>query len=84
MGDSYPAYGVPKTALNELTRLVAGALADDGVLVNVVSPGLVATDMGGPHGRPVEEGADTATWLALAPNHGPTGGFFRDRESIPW
>ena len=39
MGDSYPAYGVSKTALNALTRLVAGALADSGVLVNAVSPG---------------------------------------------
>ena len=84
MGDSYPAYGVSKTALNALTRLVAGALADSGVLVNAVSPGLVATDMGGPQGRPVEEGADTATWLALMDDDGPTGGFFRDRESIPW
>ena len=84
MEDHYPAYGVSMTALNALTRLLAGALADDGVLVNAMSPGLVATDMGGPQGRPVNEGADTATWLALMDNDGPTGGFFRDRESIPW
>ena len=84
MGDRYPAYGVSKTALNALTRLLAGALVDDGVLVNAVSPGLVATDMGGAQGRPVEQGADTATWLALMDDDGPTGGFYHDRESIPW
>ena len=83
MVDGHPAYGVSKTALNALTRLSADALKQNQVLVNAVSPGLVATDMGGPKGRPVAEGADTAVWLALLPNGGPTGGFFRDRESIP-
>ena len=84
MVDSHPAYAVSKTSLNALTRLSADALKNDGVLVNAMCPGLVATDMGGPKGRPVEEGADTATWLALLPDDGPTGGCFRDRESIPW
>ena len=41
--------------------------------------------MGGPAAnRSVEEGADTAIWLATMPEGGPTGGFFRDREPIPW
>ena len=31
-----------------------------------------------------EEGADTALWLATLPPDGPGGGFFRDRERIPW
>jgi hypothetical protein len=34
--------------------------------------------------RTVEEGADTPVWLATLPADGPTGGFFRDREPIPW
>lgn len=34
--------------------------------------------------RSVEEGADTAVWLATLPHDGPTGGFFKDREPIPW
>ena len=84
MVDGHPAYGVSKTSLNALTRLSADALGKDGVLVNAMCPGLVATDMGGPKGRPVEEGADTAVWLASLPDDGPTGGFFRDQESIPW
>ncbi len=84
MVDGYPAYGVSKTALNALTRLSADARSANKVLVNAMCPGLVATDMGGPKGRPVEEGADTATWLALLPDDGPTGGYFRNREPIPW
>jgi NAD(P)-dependent dehydrogenase (short-subunit alcohol dehydrogenase family) len=84
MVDGYPAYGVSKAAVNALTRLVADALRSDHVLVNAISPGLVATDMGGAQGRPVEQGADTAVWLALLPDNGPTGGFFHDREPIPW
>ena len=71
-------------ALNALTLLMSDALKDDNVLVNAMCPGLVATDMGGPKGRPVGEGADTAIWLALLSDDGPTGGFFRNRESIPW
>jgi hypothetical protein len=34
--------------------------------------------------RTPEEGADTALWLATLPADGPSGGFFRDHERIPW
>jgi NAD(P)-dependent dehydrogenase (short-subunit alcohol dehydrogenase family) len=55
------------------------------VLVNAVDPGWVRTDMGGKSApRSVEQGADTAVWLATLPESGPTGGFFRDRRGIPW
>jgi NAD(P)-dependent dehydrogenase (short-subunit alcohol dehydrogenase family) len=84
MRDQHPAYGISKTALNALTRMVAGATRDDGMLVNALCPGLVATDMGGPEGRPVKDGADTAVWLAQLPDDGPTGCLFRDREQVPW
>ncbi len=48
-------------------------------------PGWVRTDMGGPDApRPVEQGADTALWLATLLDDGPTGGFFRDRQPMPW
>jgi hypothetical protein len=41
--------------------------------------------MGSPHApRSPEEGADTPIWLATLPADGPTGGFFRDRQPIPW
>ena len=53
MRDGAPAYSVSKAALNALTLMLADALARDGVLVNAVCPGWVATDMGGAGGRPV-------------------------------
>ena len=85
MGGGAPAYRVSKTGLNALTRIFANEEADSGVLVNSVCPGWVRTDMGGSSARvPVEEGADTAVWLATLPDDGPTGGFFRERRPIPW
>ena len=44
-----------------------------------------AADMGGKEApRSVEEGAETPAWLALLPDDGPRGGFFRDKRPIPW
>jgi len=83
MRDSNPAYSVSKAALNALTIMLADALAP-GVLVNAVCPGWVATDMGGPGGRPLTEGAAGIVWAATLPDGGPTGGFFRDGRPIPW
>jgi NAD(P)-dependent dehydrogenase (short-subunit alcohol dehydrogenase family) len=79
-----PAYGISKAALNALTRKLADELRADGVLVNAVCPGWVATDMGGPGGRPVAEGAAGVVWAATLPDSGPTGGFFRDGRPLPW
>jgi NAD(P)-dependent dehydrogenase (short-subunit alcohol dehydrogenase family) len=84
MGGGTPAYQVSKAALNAFTRTLAGELRGDGILVNAVCPGWVATDMGGPAGRPVEEGAASVVWAALLPDDGPTGGFFRDGEPVAW
>jgi NAD(P)-dependent dehydrogenase (short-subunit alcohol dehydrogenase family) len=84
MGGGAPAYQVSKAALNAFTRTLAGELRGDGILVNAVCPGWVATDMGGPGGRPVEEGAASVVWAALLPDDGPTGGFFRDGEPVAW
>jgi NAD(P)-dependent dehydrogenase (short-subunit alcohol dehydrogenase family) len=78
------AYGLAKASLNMLTRVLA-AEAGPAVKVNSMSPGWVATRMGGA-GAPtsVEEGADTAVWLATLPDDGPTDGFFYRRERIAW
>jgi NAD(P)-dependent dehydrogenase (short-subunit alcohol dehydrogenase family) len=85
MGGGSPAYRMSKTALNALTRILAAELARTNVLVNSMCPGWVRTDMGGPGApRSVEQGADTAVWLATLPDGGPTGGFFRDRKQISW
>ncbi|HVS28845.1 MAG TPA: SDR family oxidoreductase [Solirubrobacteraceae bacterium] len=85
MNGGTAAYRVSKTALNALTRILAAELADSGILVNSACPGWVRTDMGSEYARlSVEEGADTPVWLATLPDDGPTGGFFRAREPIPW
>jgi NAD(P)-dependent dehydrogenase (short-subunit alcohol dehydrogenase family) len=84
MGDGHPAYSISKAALNALTLMLAAALRRDRVLVNAVCPGWVATDMGGPGGRPVSDGAAGIVWAATLPDDGPTGGFFRDGRRIDW
>ena len=84
MGGGTPAYGISKVSLNALTRMLAAELAADGILVNAICPGWVATDMGGPGGRPVAEGAAGIVWAANLPDTGPTGGFFRDGRALAW
>ena len=84
MGGGTPAYQVSKAALNALTRTLAGELRGDGILVNAICPGWVATDMGGAGGRPAEDGAASVVWGAVLPDDGPTGGFFRDGRPLAW
>jgi NAD(P)-dependent dehydrogenase (short-subunit alcohol dehydrogenase family) len=89
MGGGTPAYGVSKAALNALTRTLAGDLRRDRILggrilVNAVCPGWVATDMGGPGGRPVAEGAASIMYAVDLPDGGPTSTFTRDGRPVPW
>jgi NAD(P)-dependent dehydrogenase (short-subunit alcohol dehydrogenase family) len=84
MHSGYSAYRISKAGLNALTRMTH-AEAGGRILVNSMCPGWVRTDMGGQAApRSVEQGADTAIWLATLPDDGPSGGFFRDRKPIPW
>ncbi|MFP4519028.1 MAG: SDR family NAD(P)-dependent oxidoreductase [Oceanicaulis sp.] len=78
------AYAISKAALNAVTVQFARALGP-AVLVNACTPGMVMTRMGRPEAeRTPEDGADTPVWLATLPDDGPTGGFFKDRDSIAW
>ncbi|MEM7734383.1 MAG: SDR family NAD(P)-dependent oxidoreductase [Deinococcota bacterium] len=79
-----PAYSLSKLALNGLTLMLASALQQDGILVNAVCPGWIATDMGGPGGGPIEPGGKSVVWAATLEDNGSTGGFFRHGERIPW
>lgn len=77
-------YAVSKAALNAVTVRAAREFTGD-IKVNTLCPGWVKTRMGGENAeRTPAEGADTIVWLATLPADGPTGGYFRDREPIPW
>lgn len=80
-----PAYRMSKSLLNGITVLLAQRLRGENILVNSVCPGWVSTDMGGPQ-APIapQDAAETPVWLATLADDGPTGGFFRDRQPIPW
>ena len=80
-----PAYRLSKTVLNAITVMLAGEMRGTNILVNSACPGWVRTELGGTR-APLspEQGADTPVWLATLPDGGPTGGFFRDRQPIPW
>ena len=82
-----PAYSLSKLSLNAMTIMFANELKGTKILINAMSPGWVRTDMGGSSApRSVEEGADTAVWLATLPDDddGPSGALFRDRKRIDW
>jgi NAD(P)-dependent dehydrogenase (short-subunit alcohol dehydrogenase family) len=85
MSGGRPAYSVSKAALNALTKMLAGELYRDGVLVNAVCPGLVSTDGSrGGGGRSAAQGAASVVWAVTLPNGGPTGTFTRDGRELPW
>ena len=63
----------------------AAETVNDNILINSMCPGWVRTDMGGPEApRSVEQGADTALYLATLPDGSPSGWFYRDRQKIAW
>jgi len=85
MVNDMTAYRLSKIALNGLTLMLADSVRGTNVLVNAGCPGWVRTDMGSPEApRSPDEGAQGIVWLATLPDGGPHGGFFRDRQPIPW
>jgi NAD(P)-dependent dehydrogenase (short-subunit alcohol dehydrogenase family) len=77
-----PGYRISKTALNVITKLLGNELVATNITVNSLCPGRIRTDMNPNGERSVEQGADTAIWLA--DENVETGKFFRDRKEIPW
>jgi NAD(P)-dependent dehydrogenase (short-subunit alcohol dehydrogenase family) len=92
MNGGRPAYSVSKAALNALTRLLAGELYRDGILVNAVCPGWTSDGSQGAGGaaggrgggRSYAQGAASVVWAVTLPNGGPTGTFTRDGRELPW
>jgi NAD(P)-dependent dehydrogenase (short-subunit alcohol dehydrogenase family) len=82
------AYRSSKTALNALTVFYSLELAEAGVKVNALAPGLRATDLNAfasASGGDPAEAASGAVRLALLADDGPTGGFFSwDGTPVPW
>jgi NAD(P)-dependent dehydrogenase (short-subunit alcohol dehydrogenase family) len=86
-----PSYRLSKISLNGLTCLLAKELKQTNILVNSYSPGWMKTDMGGADAPfTVEEGAETALYLATLPDGGSQGGFFAEMRkfgdpiALPW
>ena len=81
----FGAYSASKAAMNAITVGLAISLESEGVRVNAISPGFVATDLNNHRGvLPVEEGGRDAIRLALQEG-GPTGTFTdQDGDTIPW
>jgi NAD(P)-dependent dehydrogenase (short-subunit alcohol dehydrogenase family) len=95
--DVLQAYAQSKACNRLLTWALARRLQGSGVTVNAYAPGFVASTelsrdfpprlkdaYGTRSGRTVEQGADTAVWLASSPAlAGVSGGFFMDRREVP-
>jgi len=78
-------YVTSKTALTALTLQYARDLRPDGIKVNAVCPGYVATDLNGHRGyRSPAEGAAAAVRMATIGADGPTGTFTDDNGPAPW
>jgi NAD(P)-dependent dehydrogenase (short-subunit alcohol dehydrogenase family) len=73
----FPTYQSAKSALNNMSRAMAPELLKEGIYLNVVDPGWVQTDMGGPNALDSKsDGVQAALWLATT-DEPPSGGFFR-------
>jgi len=79
------SYSASKVALCAVTVCFAKELAAQGIKVNAVEPGNVATDLNGNSGvLTAEEGAMSILRIALAEADGPTGKFFGPEGRQPW
>ncbi|CAQ03002.1 SDR family NAD(P)-dependent oxidoreductase [Clavibacter sepedonicus] len=78
-------YVPSKTAVTALTMMYARGLAAEGILVNAVCPGFVATDLNGFRGvRTPEQGARQAVRMATIAADGPTGTFTDEDGPVAW
>jgi len=84
MAGGYTAYRLSKVALNAFSQIYASDLSDTKIKVNSMCPGWVKTEMGGDSApRSLEQGAETAVWLATNNEIG-NGKFYRDKKEIDW
>jgi NAD(P)-dependent dehydrogenase (short-subunit alcohol dehydrogenase family) len=78
-------YVPSKTALTSLTMMYARGLVGEGILVNAVCPGFVATDLNGHRGTGTPaDGARSAVRMATIAADGPTGTFIDADGPVAW
>ena len=82
----YYAYGAAKAGLNRVMRSVAIDLKDRGIIVGVVHPGWVQTDMGGPGAEITpQESAEGIRKVAAEWTADRSGDFLKwNGETHPW
>jgi NAD(P)-dependent dehydrogenase (short-subunit alcohol dehydrogenase family) len=85
-GGGWHSYKASKAALNMCTRLQAGALKGDGVIVVSMHPGWVRTDMGGANARLSTEESVTGMLDVIADLTPDDSGRFLsfDGRDLPW
>jgi NAD(P)-dependent dehydrogenase (short-subunit alcohol dehydrogenase family) len=84
MGPDVLGYSASKAALNMVTVLFSRALRDEGIAVNAVSPGFVATDLNDHQGfRTPEQGAMIAVKVATDKEI-PSGMLLNENGAMTW
>ncbi|KAB7896807.1 SDR family NAD(P)-dependent oxidoreductase [Rouxiella sp. S1S-2] len=81
-----PGYSASKTALNGITLAMMIELEEEGIKVNLVSPGFTKTALNNFQGTAtIEDGSREVVRVALLGPDGPSGTFTRwDSTTIPW
>jgi len=81
-----PGYAASKTALNAIGLSFAIALEDEGIRVNMASPGFTRTNLNGYRGtEEIEDGAREVVRVALLDDDSRNGAFTgTDSRTIPW
>lgn len=78
-------YVPSKTALTSVTMMYARDLHPEGILVNAVCPGFIATDLNNHHGTGTpQDGARQAVAMTIIDTDGPTGTFTDVNGPVAW
>ena len=84
--DGETGYRTSKAAVNMLTKMIAGYVADRGITAVAVGPGWIRTDMGGPNATfGVEEAVGMVRNVIEGLTPADSGGYFNNQgETTPW
>jgi NAD(P)-dependent dehydrogenase (short-subunit alcohol dehydrogenase family) len=74
------AYSISKAAVDKFVRDTAGKLKEHGVLINLLDPGWLRTDLGGPNAPGAVESALPGVLVPVLIDDGTTGHFFQAQD----